>query len=239
MSARCLSRLRPARPSGWSDCVAPATTPSAGRSSGRYRWWQAIWPGTPAVDSRSPADAMRNQIGFVSSRRAEESIAANMAVRENIYLNPVCNRENVLQIISRRGERTDARAALKRFRSRRKNRTGRRDAERRQSAEGRRRTLDGGGRPIAGAGRADHRRRCKLQGGNLSPAPALIEQGMAVLLISSDFEEVERICHRALVFSRGQVVAEIPRDELTIANLTARASGGTAATSTRRTGGGA
>ena len=34
-----------------------------------------------------------------------------------------------------------------------------------------------------------------------------LKQGMAVLLISSDFEEVERICHRALVFSRGRVVA--------------------------------
>jgi ribose transport system ATP-binding protein len=52
-------------------------------------------------------------------------------------------------------------------------------------------------------------------------------KGMAVLLISSDFEEVERICHRALVFSRGRVVAEIPRAGLTIANLTAQAGGET------------
>ena len=35
-----------------------------------------------------------------------------------------------------------------------------------------------------------------------------------MLLISSDFEEVERICHRALVFSRGRVVAEIPQRTL-------------------------
>ena len=38
-----------------------------------------------------------------------------------------------------------------------------------------------------------------------------LSKGLAVLLISSDFEEVERICHRALVFSRGQVAAEIRR----------------------------
>ena len=49
---------------------------------------------------------------------------------------------------------------------------------------------------------------------------------MAALLISSDFEEVERICHRALVFSRGRVAAEIPRERLTIAALTQAASGG-------------
>ena len=38
-----------------------------------------------------------------------------------------------------------------------------------------------------------------------------LKEGLAVLLLSSDFEEVERVCHRALVFSRGQVVSEIPR----------------------------
>ena len=48
-----------------------------------------------------------------------------------------------------------------------------------------------------------------------------------MLLISSDFEEVERICHRALVFNRGRVVAEIAQHDLTIARLTALASGTT------------
>ena len=67
------------------------------------------------IDPSEPADAMRDEIGFVSSRRAEESIAANMAVRENIYLNPVATGKNVVGVISRRGERDDARAALKRF----------------------------------------------------------------------------------------------------------------------------
>jgi ribose transport system ATP-binding protein len=53
-----------------------------------------------------------------------------------------------------------------------------------------------------------------------------LKAGLAVLLLSSDFEEVERVCHRALVFSRGRVVSEIRRSELTIARLTADASGG-------------
>ena len=54
-----------------------------------------------------------------------------------------------------------------------------------------------------------------------------LKEGLAVLLISSDFEEVERICHRALVFNRGRVVAEIAQHDLTIARLTALASGTT------------
>jgi len=52
-----------------------------------------------------------------------------------------------------------------------------------------------------------------------------LEEGLAVLLISSDFEEVAGICHRALIFDRGKVTAELHRNELTIARLTAWASG--------------
>ncbi len=54
-----------------------------------------------------------------------------------------------------------------------------------------------------------------------------LHAGMGVLLISSDFEEVEKIAHRALVFSRGQVVASIPRQEMTVQHLTALAAGET------------
>src|SRR5205085_7709053 len=57
------------------------------------------------IDPADPADAMRKEIGFVSSRRAEESIAANMAVRENIYLNPVAVGRGVIEYTDRRGER--------------------------------------------------------------------------------------------------------------------------------------
>jgi ribose transport system ATP-binding protein len=52
-----------------------------------------------------------------------------------------------------------------------------------------------------------------------------LDQGLAVLLISSDFEEVAGICHRALIFDRGRLAAELPRSELSIARLTAIASG--------------
>jgi ribose transport system ATP-binding protein len=53
-----------------------------------------------------------------------------------------------------------------------------------------------------------------------------IDNGLLVLLISSDFEEVAGISNRALIFDRGRVSAELSRDELSIARLTALASGG-------------
>jgi ribose transport system ATP-binding protein len=63
---------------------------------------------------------------------------------------------------------------------------------------------------------------------------ALLQQalasGMAVLLISSDFEEIERICHRALVFNRGRIGAEVDRGDLSTPLLTLLTSGQSADT---------
>ena len=36
-----------------------------------------------------------------------------------------------------------------------------------------------------------------------------LESGLTVIVVSTDFEEVAHICHRALVFSRGRIVAEL------------------------------
>jgi ribose transport system ATP-binding protein len=179
------------------------------------------------VDPSDPADAMRNEIGFVSSRRAEESIAANMAVRENIYMNPAATGKGVTEIVSRSGERANARAALKRFSIK---------AEDTEQAVA---TLSGGNQQKVVVARWMEAKVRLLVleeptiGVDVSSKAEIyhllklsLQKGMAVLLISSDFEEVERICHRALVFSRGQVVAEIPQSELTIEHLTASASGG-------------
>ena len=48
--------------------------------------------------------------------------------------------------------------------------------------------------------------------------------GLAVLLISTDFEEVTDVCRRALVFVRGAVTAELSGAALTVAELTRAAS---------------
>ena len=38
-----------------------------------------------------------------------------------------------------------------------------------------------------------------------------LEAGLAVVVVSTDFEEIAHICHRALVFSRGRIVARTDR----------------------------
>ena len=50
------------------------------------------------------------------------------------------------------------------------------------------------------------------------------DAGKSVLLISSDFQEAERICHRCYVFDRGRIVAELSGSRLTNQNLIALAS---------------
>jgi ribose transport system ATP-binding protein len=182
------------------------------------------------VDPSDPADAMGKHIGFVSSRRGEESLAANMVVRENIYLNPVATGKGVMQPVWRKAELADSAAVLKRF------------SVRPQDPERVVATLSGGNQQKVVLARWMEAKvrllvleepTIGVDVGSKAEIYHLLQQslkaGLAVLLLSSDFEEVERICHRALVFSRGRVVSEIPRNELTIERLTADASGGAAA----------
>jgi ribose transport system ATP-binding protein len=51
-----------------------------------------------------------------------------------------------------------------------------------------------------------------------------LDAGLAVLLVSTDFEEVADVCRRALVFVRGRVTAELSGPALTVAGLTRAAS---------------
>jgi ribose transport system ATP-binding protein len=52
-----------------------------------------------------------------------------------------------------------------------------------------------------------------------------LEAGAAVLLVSTDLEEIAGICHRALVFNRGSVAAELEGNQLTVAALVHAAAG--------------
>jgi ribose transport system ATP-binding protein len=51
-----------------------------------------------------------------------------------------------------------------------------------------------------------------------------LKRGAAILLVSTDFEEVEKVCHRALVFDRGRVVAELGVGDMSAENLLAASS---------------
>lgn len=53
----------------------------------------------------------------------------------------------------------------------------------------------------------------------------VLKRGISVLMISTDFEEIANICHRALVFNRGHIVADIPQEQLTVSQILHAAAG--------------
>ncbi|HEX4766490.1 MAG TPA: hypothetical protein VH414_09455, partial [Lichenihabitans sp.] len=49
-------------------------------------------------------------------------------------------------------------------------------------------------------------------------------EGAAVLVVSSDFEEVAALCDRALVIGRGSIMADLAGPALTLESLLTRSS---------------
>ncbi|CAN5168312.1 sugar ABC transporter ATP-binding protein [soil metagenome] len=174
----------------------------------------------------APVDAISRRIGFVSSKRGEESLVPSMTVRENLFINPVTNGTKLMQPIMPSGEQRRCLDILTRFSVRPP------DPERiiatlsggNQQKVVVARWMEAGSRllvleePTYGVDVGSKADIYQLLEGSL-------DRGLAVLLISSDFEEVAGICHRALIFDRGRVTAELARNELSLARLTALASG--------------
>jgi ribose transport system ATP-binding protein len=178
------------------------------------------------LHSAGPDDAIAAGIGFVSSKRTEESICAGLAVRENLFAEPELAG---LKLVGTSAERRLAEKTLDAFQVRP------RDPERPIA------TLSGGNQQKVVIARwlAVGRRVLVLEEpttgvdvGAKAEIYRLLDKALAgrlaVLLVSSDFEEVAGLCDRALVFSRGKVVAEVPRAELSVARVTALSSGGIA-----------
>jgi ribose transport system ATP-binding protein len=192
----------------------------------------AIASGTVSLTGKplavqNPGDAIGHGIGFVSSKRGEESLAPNLTVRENLFINPVMSGGGVLSAIRPSAEQARCLRILYRF-------SVRPPAPERVIA-----TLSGGNQQkvIVARWMEAGTRLLVLEEptfgvdvGSKAEIYQLLQQaldgGLAVLLISSDFEEVAGICHRALIFDRGRVAAELQRAELSLAHLTALASGG-------------
>jgi ribose transport system ATP-binding protein len=176
---------------------------------------------------KSPREAIGGRVGFISSKRGEESLAPNMSVRENLYMNPMATGAGILQPIRLSAERERCLNVLRRFSVRAS------DPERPIS------NLSGGNQQKVVVARwfEAGSRLLVLEeptfGVDVGSKAEIyqilreaLRRGLAVLLISSDFEEVAGISHRALIFDRGRVTAELTHDDMSIARLTALAAGG-------------
>jgi ribose transport system ATP-binding protein len=190
---------------------------------------QVILDGS-APDLSSPHAALACGVGLIARDRNEESIAASLSIRENAFLNPDAAGRSLFSMMSPRAEgRAAAELGV---------RVGLRPNNPDLAIEG----LSGGNQQKVVVGRwlATGRQlliaedpTAGVDVGAKADIYRLIaralESGLAVVVVSTDFEEVAHICHRALVFSRGCIVAELSGPNLTAASLITAASASEAA----------
>ncbi|MEU9145483.1 sugar ABC transporter ATP-binding protein [Streptomyces sp. NPDC048349] len=185
---------------------------------------RALLDGRP-YRPRTVAAALGSGVGFVAGNRREEGCAAELTVRENFLANPRAAGVPAWHWISPRRERAEAAALIDRF------------SVRPRDSEVPIATLSGGNQQKVMVGRwlRGNLRLLILEeptAGVDVGAKAVIHRllhdalasGLAVLLLSTDFEEVAGVCRRALVFVRGTVAAELSGAALTVSALTRTAS---------------
>ena len=122
------------------------------RGAGQEDIGRALFGATPhqgvvsvdgeALDLSSPHAALRQGVGLMARDRGEESIAASLTVRENLFLNPAGSGRAAFSPLPprARGRKSDSSSALPRPPAERSG-PGDRGPLGRQPAEGRRRTL--------------------------------------------------------------------------------------------------
>ena len=181
-------------------------------------------------DLSSPRAAMASGVGLIARDRTEESVALSLSIRENTYINPGAIGRGLLSFLPPSREAANAYdIGLS---------VGLRPNDPDMPVE----ALSGGNQQKVVVGRwlATGRKLLVAEDptagvdvGARADIYRLIaralEAGLAVVVVSTDFEEIAHICHRALVFSRGKIVSELTGDSLTTQAVITAASASEAA----------
>ncbi len=181
-------------------------------------------------DLSNPRAALRSGIGLVARDRTEESVAPSLSIRENAFLNPHAVGRGLFSPLSPRAEARHAEALGARV--------GLRPNDPHLPIEG----LSGGNQQKVVVGRwlATGRKLLVAEdptaGVDVGAKAEIyrliataLDQGLAVVVVSTDFEEIAHICHRALVFNRGRIIAELGGARLTTEAVITSASASEAA----------
>ncbi|TNH05179.1 sugar ABC transporter ATP-binding protein [Testudinibacter sp. TR-2022] len=173
----------------------------------------------------SPQEAIQKGISLVAGDRANESLVMSMTTTENLFLNPIIKQKTALRWYDRAQELKESWFKFQQFDIRPKNMFIEVSA------------LSGGNQqkivmarwlhldtpvliledPTAGV---DVGARAEIY----DVLNKALANGMAIIVISTDFEEIAHLCNRALVFNRGSVVGELFNQEITFARLLQLAS---------------
>ena len=190
----------------------------------RYDSGEIILDNQP-VTIRTPANAVRLGIALVPEDRKLQALILRMSVRENLSL-PILDRLGSRVIPSRSRERSLAGDYIRSL------------SIRTPSMEQRIAALSGGNQQKVVIARwlatkpkvliLDEPTR-GIDVGAKAEVHALIaqlaEQGVAILMISSELPEILGMSHRVLVMREGRIVADIPRKEATEETIMSAATG--------------
>jgi ABC-type sugar transport system ATPase subunit len=165
-----------------------------------------------AVRIRRPSDAIRHGIALLPESRKEQGLVLDASVHDNLTLPHLAGLARG-GVLARRRARTQARDTIER--------TGIKTA----SADSPVATLSGGNQQKVALGKWLLRPPAVLiadeptHGVDVGAKRAIYDlicslaaDGMAVLLISSELEEVMALAHRILVMHQGRLAAELPGD---------------------------
>jgi len=180
------------------------------RASGRMLMFgEASAPG-------NPHDALRRGDGVVPSDRVGDGLAAGLSLRENLFMNP-----SPRQTVRRRPENSSARRLLVA------------GGIKPPDPDAEISTLSGGNQQKVLVARwlAKGLRLLVLAeptiGVDIGARNQIYDQireqrrkGLAVLLVSSDFDEIAALADRAIVMRGGCIAAELERSEITVGRLT-------------------
>lgn len=181
-------------------------------------------------DLSDTVSAIKSGVGLIARDRTEESVALSLSLRENTFINPSASGRGLFQFQTPADEAAEAHAIGEKV--------GLRPNDQSLAIE----ALSGGNQQKVVVGRWLTTDRKLLIAEDPTAGvdvgakadiyrliASAVESGLAVLVISTDFEEIAHICHRALIFSRGQIVRELSGAELTTSAVISAASASEAA----------
>jgi ribose transport system ATP-binding protein len=187
---------------------------------------RVVIDGAPLA-SASAGESMGLGVNLVCADRTGESVFPNLSVRENMFLNPTAAGQGLFSYLAPRREIWASRELGVKI--------GLRPNDPNLPIE----LLSGGNQQKVIVGRwlhlaskiyifedptagVDVGAKAEIYG----LFDVALSEGAAIVIVSTDFEEVAKVCHRALVFDRGRVVAELGASDLSVENLLAAASAG-------------
>ncbi|NBI43005.1 ATP-binding cassette domain-containing protein [[Haemophilus] felis] len=173
----------------------------------------------------SPQEAIHKGVALVAGDRTNESLVMSMTTTENLFINPILSGYSPLKQYSKQTEWRESWFKFQLFDIRPKNLFIDVSA------------LSGGNQQKIVVARWMHLNTPILiledptAGVDVGARAEIydllnkaLSKDVAIIVISTDFEEIAHLCNRALVFNRGDIVGELRNEEVSFANLLALAT---------------